>query len=325
MLRRNFISLAASATIGWPIFANAQQQAKKVWRIAYLYPGSLANPPDKAVFDVFRAEMRTLGYVEGKDLTIDDRSAEGKLDRLPALASELVALRPDVFVAILTPAIVAAQKATSLIPIIMAPSINPIGLGFVKSLAKPGGNITGISSMTDDLMGKTAELFRAIVPTASRIGVLMSNNPSHAWQFELAERALSNQALTAVRTMAPAPEDLEPAFETMKKQGCAAFLVLGDATRPSIVTFAAQFRLPAMYHSAVYGPLGGLMSYTAKLDAMYRTAAQYCDKIMRGADPADLPVEQPVMFELVLNLKTAGALGLSLPDSVLVRADRVIE
>jgi putative tryptophan/tyrosine transport system substrate-binding protein len=129
----------------------------------------------------------------------------------------------------------------------------------------------------------------------------------------------------AVRAMAPAPEDLEPAFQTMKEERCDALLVLGDATRQSIVTLAQQFRLPAIYHSGIYGPLGGLMSYTAKLDAMYRTAARYCDKIIRGADPAELPVEQPVIFELVLNLKTAGALNLTLPDSVLVLADRVIE
>ncbi|MCS3763176.1 ABC transporter substrate-binding protein [Bradyrhizobium centrosematis] len=324
MLRRNFILLIA-AIFGWPILAKAQKSAQKVWRIAYLYPGSLANPPDRAVFDVFRAEMQSLGYLEGKDLIIDARSADGNLDRLPALANELVSLQPNVFVAILTPAIVAAQKTTSSIPIVMAPSINPIGLGFVKSLARPGGNITGISSMTDDLMGKTAELFRAIVPTASRVGVLLSSNPSHAWQFELAERALESQGLIAVLTKAPAQEDLEPAFEAMKKEGCAALLVLGDATRSSIVTLAAQFRLPAIYHSGVYAPLGGLMSYTAKLDAMYRTAARYCDKIMRGADPAELPVEQPTIFELVLNLKTARALDLRLPDILLVRADRVIE
>ena len=281
--------------------------------------------PDHAIFDIFRAEMRTLGYIEGKNLVIDDRSADGKLERLPGLASELVALRPDVLVAILNSAVAAAQKATSAVPIIMAPSINPIGFGFIESLARPGENITGILSMTDDLMGKSVELLRAILPSASRIAVLMSNNPSHAWQFELAEVAMKSLNLAAVRVVAPSDADLELAFETMKRENCDALLVLGDATRPSIVTLAADFRIPAMYLSGAFVPLGGLLSYSAKLDAMYRTAAHYCDRIFRGADPAELPVEQPVLFELALNLKTAAALHLTFPDSILARADKVIE
>jgi putative ABC transport system substrate-binding protein len=303
----------------------AQQSSNKVWRIAHVYPGKLDNPSDRAMYDVFRGELRELGYIEGKNLIIDQRSAEGKLERLPSFLNELIALSPDVIVAILNSAIAAAQRVTSTIPIIMAPSINPIGFGFVKSLARPGGNITGVSSMSDDLMGKTAELLHTIVPSANRIAVLLSNNPTHPWQYELAEVAINNLGLAAVRVVAPTPDDLEQAFETIKKENCDALFVPGDVTRPAIVTLAARSRIPAIYHTGAFVPLGGLASYSPQLEGFYRTAAQYVDRIFKGADPAELPVEQPVVFELALNLKTAASLGLTIPDSVLARADKVIE
>lgn len=325
MLRREFIRAVGCAAIAWPSIATAQPSSNKVWRIGYVYPGSLALPADSAIFGVFRAEMRSLGYVEGENLIIDQRSAEGKFDRLPAMVSDLIALRPDVIVAVTTPAIAAAQKVTSTVPIIMAPSINPIGFGFIKSLARPGGNITGLSSMSDDLMGKTAELFRTLLPHAKRIAVLMSNNPSHAWQYEMAEVAMKKVGLAAVRIVATTPDDLEAAFDTIKKENCDGLFVPGDATRPAIVTLAARSRLPAIYHSGAYVPLGGLLTYTANLDAEFREAAKYCDRIFKGADPAELPVEQPVIFELAINLKTAASLDLTFPDSLLVRADKVIE
>jgi putative ABC transport system substrate-binding protein len=324
MLRRNFIR-----AIGYTIFAipwiAVAQQSSKAWRVAYLYPGSLALPADHAVFGIFRAEMATLGYVEGKSLIIDDRSAEGKFEGLPALVSEVVALHPDVIVAVTTPAIAAAQKATSTVPIIMAPGINPIGFGFIKSLARPGGNITGVSSMSDDMMGKTAELVRAVLPSAKRVAVLTSNNPSHPWQFELAEVAMRSVGLVAVQIVAATSDDLEQAFEIMKNEKCEALFVPGDATRPDIVTLAARSKIPAIYHSGAYIPLGGLITFTAKFDELYRNAAQYCDRIFKGANPAELPVEQPTVFELALNLKTAASLGLTFPDSLLARADKVIE
>ena len=269
--------------------------------------------------------MQTLGYVEGENLIIDQRSAEGRFERLPGMVSDLIALRPDVIVAVTTPAIAAAQKATSTVPIIMAPSINPIGFGFIKSLARPGGNITGLSSMSDDMMGKTAELFRIVLPHAKRIAVLMSNNPSHLWQYEMAEVAMKKVGLMTVRIMAPTPDDLEAAFDNIKKENCDGLFVPGDATRPAIVALAARSKLPAIYHSGAYVSLGGLLIYTANLNAEFREAARYCDRIFKGANPAELPVEQPVIFELAINLKTAASLGLAFPNSVLVRADKVIE
>jgi putative ABC transport system substrate-binding protein len=325
MLRRNFIRIIGGATIAWPWIATAQQQTNKVWRIAHVYPGKLDNPPDRAIYDVFRGELRELGYSEGKNLIIDQRSAEGKLERLPSFLSELVALRPDVIVAILNSAIAAAERATSTIPIIMAPSINPIGFGFVKSLARPGGNITGVSSMSDDAIGKAVELLHTILPSANRIAVLMSNNPTHPWHYGLAEVAIKKLGLAAVRVMAPTPDDLEQAFEAMKKENCDALFVLGDATRPAIVTLAARSGIPAIYQVGTFVPLGGLASYSANLEAFYRTVGQYVDRIFKGADPAELPVEQPVVFELALNLKTAASLGLTVPDSVMARAEKVIE
>ena len=324
MRRREFIMRVGGAAAAWP-FAALAQQPSKVWRIAHVYPGKLDNPPDRAMYDVFRGELRELGYVEGKNLIIDQRSAEGKVERIPAMVSELIALRPDVIVAITTPAIAAAQKATSTIPIIMAPGIDPIGSGFVKSLARPGGNITGMVSMSGDALGKAVELLHTLLPSAVQIAVLISNNPTHPQQYELAEIAIKSLGLAAVRVVAPTPDDLQQAFETMKNENCDALFVVGDVTRPAIVTLAARSRIPAIYQTSLFVPLGGLASYSPKLDAIYRKAAQYVDRIFKGADPAEFPVEQPVVFELALNLKTAGALGLSIPASVLARADTVIE
>jgi putative ABC transport system substrate-binding protein len=325
MLRRNFIRTVSGAVFGWPWIATAQQQTNRVWRIAHVYPGKYDNASAFATYDVFRGRLRELGYIEGKNLVIDQRAAEEQLEHLPLILSDLIALRPDVIVAILNSAIAAAQRATSIIPIIMAPGINPIGVGFVRSLARPGGNITGISSMSDDIMGKTAELLHAMLPSAERIAVLLSNNPTHPWQYELAEVAIKNLGLAAVRVVAPKPDDLEPAFEIMRNENCDALFVPGDVTRPAIVTLAAKAKIPAFYASGAYVPLGGLASYSPQLAGFYRTAAQYCDRIFKGANPAELPVEQPVVFELAINLKAAASLGLTIPDSVMARADKVIE
>jgi putative ABC transport system substrate-binding protein len=239
--------------------------------------------------------------------------------------SGLIALRPDVIVAVSTPAIAAAQKATSTIPIIMAAATDPIGSGFVKTLARPGGNITGIANMVGDAVGKGVELLHTILPSAKRIAVLLSNNPIHSQQYELAAAAIKSLGLAAVRVEAPTPDDLEQAFETMKQESCDALFVLADVTRPAIVAFAARARIAAVYQTSQFVPLGGLASYSPKFDAIYRKAAEYADKIFKGADPAQLPVEQPVAFELALNLKTAASLGVTIPDSVMARADNVIE
>jgi putative ABC transport system substrate-binding protein len=325
MRRRDFVTFVGRAAVVWPGIALAQQSPGKVWRVAYLYPASLANPADRAMFDVFRAEMRALGYIEGKNLVIDNRSAEGKAERLPSLVIELIALRPDVVVAVATPAIAAAQHATSTIPIVMAPATDPVGSGFIKSLTHPGGNITGMANMFGDAIGKSVELLHTIVPSAKRIAVLMSTNPTHPQQYELVDTAAKTLGLAVVRVMAPTPGDLEQAFDRMRQENCDALFVLADPTRPTIVSLAAKTKIPAIFQFSSFVVLGGLASYGPELKPIYRKVAQYVDKIFKGADPAELPVEQPVVFELALNLKTAAALGLTIPDSVMARADKVIE
>ncbi|MBR1172687.1 ABC transporter substrate-binding protein [Bradyrhizobium sp. KB893862 SZCCT0404] len=325
MLRRNFIKAATYATAAWPCIATGQQSANKTWRIAHVYPGKYDNASDRTMYDVFRTRLKELGYVEGKNLIIDQRAAEGKLERLPSILNELISLHPDVIVAILNSAIAAAQKVTSTIPIIMAPSINPVGYGFVKSLARPGANITGVSSMTDDVMGKTVEVLHTLLPSAKRVAVLLSNNPNHPWQYELAASALRNVGLAAVRVVAPTANDLEHAFEAMKKEASDALLMPGDLTRLEVIPLAARSGMPTIYTSSAYVPMGGLISYSPTLAEFYRMTAQFCGRIFRGANPADVPVEQPVIFDLAVNLKTAAALGLTVPPSILASADTVIE
>ena len=324
MQRRRFLSLVGSA-IAWPIAAFAQQSSAKVWRIAWLYPGTIDTSSDRALLDVCRSELRKLGYVEGKNLVIDSRGAEGQFERLFPLVTELIALGPDVIVAVTTPAIAAAQRATSTIPIVMAPATDPVGSGFIKSLAHPGGNITGVANMYGDAIGKTTELLHSMVPAAKRIAVLGSSNAAHPQLYELTEVALKSLGLTAVRVKAPTAADLERAFDTLKQENCDAVFVLADATRPAIISLAAKLRIPAIYQFGGFVELGGLASYGASLAPMFRQAAVYIDKIFKGVNPAELPVEQPIVFELALNLKTAAVLGLGIPAAVLARADKVIE
>jgi putative tryptophan/tyrosine transport system substrate-binding protein len=324
MKRRDFIGVIGGTTIAWPLIAFAQQSSSKLWRVAYLYPGTIENSPDRVWFDIFRAEMRELGYIEGKNVVIDHRDAGGEDERLPSMVRELIALRPDVIVAIATAAIAAAQHATSTIPIVMA-GTEPVGLGFVKSLAHPGGNITGTANMFGDSIGKSVELLHSIVPSAKRIAVLMSTNSSHPRLYELVDAAAKTLDLEVVRVMAPTPSDLEHAFERMRQENCDALFVLADPTRPAIVTLAARSMMPAFYQFSAFVDLGGLASYGVDLKTIHRKVAQYVGKIFKGADPAELPVEQAVVFELALNLKTAASLGLTIPPGVVARADKVID
>jgi putative ABC transport system substrate-binding protein len=325
MRRREFVTLVARAAALWPGIALAQQPAGKVWRVAYLHPETLDHPAARAVFDAFGAEMRALGYIEDKNLIIDSRNGEGKAERLPSLVTELIARRPDVIVAVATPTIAAAQRATSTIPIVMAPATDPVRSGFIKSLAHPGGNITGMANMYGDAVGKSVELLHSILPSAKRIAVLMSTNPTHPQQYELVETAAKTLDLTVVRVMAPTPDDLEQAFDRMRQENCDALFVLADPTRPKIVSLAAKTKLPAFYQLSTFVDLGGLASYGPELKPIYRKVAHYVDKIFKGTNPAELPVEQPVVFEFVLNVKTAAALGLTIPDNIIARTDKVIE
>ncbi|WP_369721130.1 ABC transporter substrate-binding protein [Bradyrhizobium sp. LLZ17] len=319
MLRRNFIRAIGYTTVAWPWIVMAQP-ATKVWRIGYLASG----PLDGGLV-TFKQQMADQGYVEGKSFVIDAREALGRFDLLPGFAKEIVSGSPDVIVAEATPAIAAVQHETSSIPIVMSPSTDPIGSGFVKSFAHPGGNITGVANMFGDLTAKSLEILHLVVPNAKTVAVLMSSNPTHAALFEVARKGAERIGLTALPYVAPTPADLERVFLEIKKSNCEALYVLADPYRPIIAELAASAQLPSIYQYSLFVDLGGLMSYGPDVFNLFRRAAVYVDKIVKGAKPADLPVEQPTKFDFVLNMKSAKALGLSIPESVVVLADKVIE
>jgi putative ABC transport system substrate-binding protein len=317
MKRRAFIA-GLGTGIAWPTTIWAQQQ--KVWRIGVLFSSPL-NPG----LAIFRQQMIDQGYVEGKNFIIDARESNGRFDLLPGLAKEIIDGHPDVIVAEATPAIAAAQRATTTIPIVMSPSTDPIGSGFVKSFAHPGGNITGFANMFGDLTAKSLEILHLVVPGAKSVAVLMSTNPTHAKLFEVARDGAKRIGLSALPFVAPTPTDLERVFLEIKKTSCNALYVLADPYRPVIVEMAASAQLPAIYQYSLFVDIGGLMSYGPDVLAIFKRAATYVDKIIKGAHPSDLPVEQPTKFDFALNLKTAKALGLLIPESVALLADKVIE
>jgi putative ABC transport system substrate-binding protein len=304
------------------------QQPKRVARIGYL--SVLSPTSDSARLEAFRQGLRELGYAEGQSISIESRYAEGKLDRLPDLAGELVRLKVDVMVVGGSTATRAAKNVTKLIPIVMAHGSDPVELGFVTSRARPGGNITGLTHLAPELGGKRLELLKDIIAQLSRVAVLTdSGTQGHGPQIkelDVAARALSLQLrLADVR----GSNELESAFSAMTTGGAGAFISLQlptmDRLRERIVDLAAKNRLPAMYPNSEYVETGGLMSYAADIVAMFRRSAVYVDKILKGTKPADLPVEQPTKFELVINLKTAKQIGLTIPPNVLARADKVIK
>ena len=320
--RRDFIAAVGSAAM-WPVVAWAQQET--VWRVGYLNLSS-ATKVSVALFDVFKTKLEQLGYVEGKNLKLDVRRADDDYTRLPALAATLVSLAPNAIVSTTTPATAALQHATSSIPIIMAGVGDPVASGFIKSLAKPGGNITGPSNLSIDLTAKSLELLHAAVPSAQRIAVLRSPNQAHETMLREAYAAAEGLGLTIVPMMARTPADLDEAFAAMRKESCEALFVFADARiTQKIVELAAKWQLPAIYQITGFVDMGGLISYGQNWTELFQDAAIYVDKILKGANPADLPVEQPTKFELEINLKTAKALGLTIPDSILARADRVLE
>jgi putative ABC transport system substrate-binding protein len=327
MKRRTFITLLGGAAAVWPMAARAQQPSR-MWRVGYLSSAPATNFTN-ALFGAFRLRLQELGYVEGRNLILDVRRADRDIARLPGLAAELVALRPDVIAAVTVAALAAAWKAASSIPIVMMSVTDPVGSGFVKSLAKPGGNITGPASKTGDfLTDKWLELLLLVVPRAKRIAVLRTHHPYHAAQVEEIHAAAQTLGLSIVAVTAIAPVDFEEAFEKFGTEKCDGLIVLPGpnvAHFRRIVDLAAKTRLPAIYPLSVFVPMGGLLSYSLDFVDHFRSGAMYVDKILKGAAPADLPVEQPTKFELLVNLKTAKALGLTIPDSILVRADEVIE
>ena len=285
----------------------------------------MATAGGSSIYRDWLQRMGELGYVEGENLVVDRRYAEGDYSRLPQLVYELIELKPDAMLAIATPAIAAAQRATTTIPIIMGPATDPVGSGFIKSLAQPGGNITGLANMSGDYTPKTVELLRELLPQARRIAVLMSSNSTHPMQYSLVETTADNLGLEIVPVTAAKEEDLDQAFQTIARAQCDALLVLNDAVRPRLVRLAAHARLPAVFQNEVVISQGGLASYGPDVGSLIVQTAVYIDRIFKGASPADLPVQQPTKFILKLNLKTAKELGLTIPPLLLARADEVIE
>jgi putative ABC transport system substrate-binding protein len=324
MRRRDVITLAGGATLAWLPFARAQQSSQKVRHLSFLNTDSWESEVQRALFEVFRDELRKLGYVDGKNLVIDRRAAEGHNERLDPLANELIALRPDVVVAVAGPAIAAVQRATATIPIVMWGASDPVAFGFIKSLAHPGGNLTGVATMFSDTIGKSLELLHSILPAATRVAVLGSV-PTHKRLFEPTDAAARTLGLVTIPILASSSDELRQAFEKMVQEKCDALFVLAGPINPELVSLAAGKKVPAVYQFSAYVDLGGLASYGASLALMGRQTAQYAAKIFQGAKAAELPVEQPVAFELALNLKTAAALGLRIPEAVIARADKIIE
>ena len=327
MRRREVISLLGGAATAWPLAARAQQAAK-VYRIGFLGNSTAALEAD--LVGPFREGLRDLGYVEGQNILIEYRWAEGEYERFPALTAELIALRVDVIVTAGTPASLAVQKAATSIPLVMIAVGDPVATGLVASLGRPGGNITGLTSISSEMAGKRLELLREVVPKLSHVAVLW-NAASPIQVIDERETRAAAQALgmkmlsLGVRSR----EEIEDALTTIVREQPGALLVLADRLflhhRTRIMDFAAQRRLPGVHAYRELVEAGGLMSYGPSYADMHRRAASYVDRILKGSKPADLPVQAPVKFEFVINLKAANALGLAIPPMLLGRADEVIE
>jgi putative ABC transport system substrate-binding protein len=322
MRRREFITLFGVATAAWPLSVRAQQ-AEKVYKIGSLTAGS---PGPSIVGEAFRE----LGYVGSKKVTFESRYAEDRLDRLPKLAAELVSLKVDVIITWGTLAPLAAKRATSTIPIVMIAAGDPVGSGLVASLAHPGGNVTGTSLMAPDLGGKRLELLKELLPEISRVAVLWNAaNPYSALVFKETAGAARTLEVELQSVEVREPADIDAALEAATGQRADALITVEDPLtvdlRKKIAEFAADHRLPTISGLRLYADSGFLMTYGADLADTTRRSVVYVDKILKGAKPSDLPVEQPTKFELVINLKTAKSLGLTVPPLLLARADEVIE
>jgi len=310
-----------------PLAAEAQQ-AGKVYRVGFL--GNSSAALEANLVGPFREGLRELGYVEGRNIVIEYRWAEGKYERFPALIAELAALNVDVIVTAGTPAALAVKRTTPSIPLVMAAVGDPIGVGLVASLARPGGNVTGLSAIAPELEGKRLELLREVVPKLSHIAVLWNpDNPFHADSLKETRAAAQVLGIKAQLVGVRISEEFPAAFAAIVREGPGALLVLADRiflhNRARIVDFGAKHRLPGVYPYRELVEAGGLMSFGPSYPGMHRRAAHYVDKILKGSKPADLPVEQPATFELIINLKAAKALGLTIQPSLLQRADEVIQ
>jgi putative ABC transport system substrate-binding protein len=329
MRRREFIALAGGASVAWPLSARAQQSTTRVYRV-----GSLATPSREQDLDYIRAfeeGLRSLGYRIGENVLIEYRFADGELERLPALAAELVRIGVDVMVTSANASTVAAMKATTTIPIVMALGVDPIGAGLVASLARPGGNVTGLAVDTgSEIFGKRFELLKEILPDLSRVGILWNPDfaPNRTRMTSMGETARA-LGLTPIPVEARGLNELEPAFATMVRERAHAFVMLGDGVllhyRGQIGSVALKDRLPAASALRQDAEAGLLLAYEADFSDLYRQAAGCVDRIFKGGKPADQPIQQPTKFQLVVNIRTAKALGLEIPATLLARADEVIE
>jgi putative ABC transport system substrate-binding protein len=321
MKRREFIALAGGAAAAWPLAARAQQT--RLPTIGVLLTG---NPYARVFLEGFRQSLRESGYIDGQNIRLEVRSAEGKAELLPKMAAELVRLKVDVIVTSLTPTAQAAKQATGDIPIVMAPAGDPVATGLVASLARPGGNITGLSAASAEIVGKSLDLIREVIPSARRVAVLANEVDPFTRplleQIGNGARALGIE-IEPVMTRPAAP--LEAAFEAMTSKRVDALILQGTIVRKDVFDLAIKHRLPSFGSNRQVAREGGLMSYAASAAEVYVVAVEYVDKILKGRKPADLPVSLPTKFELVINLKTAQALGMVISPTLVARADVVIE
>jgi putative ABC transport system substrate-binding protein len=321
MRRREFITLTGGAAVAWPLAARAQRT--KVHRIGALL---LGNADADAFRTTMREELLKSGYSEGNNIAFDFRSAEGKLDLLPGIAAELVELNVDIIVAVFTPCALAAQRATRQIPVVIV-AADPVGSGLVTGLARPGANITGVSLMASESHGKCVELFRDMIPSLRRVAAL-SNAADPSWRQILEQIQLAGK-LTGVEiaptAMVRGLDEIDAAFAAMKNEKAGAVIVQGSLSRRDVAELALKHRLPAATVPRSFAEVGGLMSYGFNAADAFRRAASFVVRVLQGGKPADMPVEQPTKFELVINLKTAKALGIEVPPTLLARADEVIE
>jgi len=326
MRRRDFIAGLGGAVAAWPKVAEAQQPGK-LPTIGLLGANTAAVQSQWTA--TFVQRLRELGWTEGRNVAIEYRWAEGRSERYAELAAELVQLRVDVILTHSTPATFAAKHATSLIPVVFAAAGNPVDTGLVKSLAQPGGNITGLSLQQPDTAGKRVELLREIVPRLGALAIMTGvNNPGAVLEAEALHAAARALSLKVIPVAVQRAEDIAPAFETLKDRADALYVPASPLALTNIIrinTLALSARLPTIYVGKEYVQLGGLMSYGPNYPHLYRRAAEFVDKILRGTKPSDIPVEQPTKFDLVINLTTAKALGLTVPPALLARADEVIE
>jgi ABC-type uncharacterized transport system substrate-binding protein len=327
--RRKLLAVLGVWLAAAPLASLAQQQ-NKVWRVGFLALRHVDFVDTDYYYGPFRQGMRELGYIEGRNLAIEWRSAEGRAERLPALVADLVQLKVDVIVTAGSAATSAAQKATSALPIVMATTADPVGSGFVKGLTRPGANITGLSNLSVDISRKHLEIMLSIIPRLSRVAVLINpTNSSHAAILKSTQDAARKLDIKVLPAEARTPQEIERAFSAMAREHAGAVIIAIDAffiqQGGQIADLAEKHRLPSMAGSREYVESGGLASYGQNLADNFRRAATYVDKILKGARPGDLPVEQPTTFELFINRKTAKAIGLQLPQELLLRADKVIE